>query len=63
MSTFAPLAEIPDTYTTIESASEGLYKEKGSRFLAFAYPVADVAEVKQRMEALKKQFYDARHHT
>lgn len=63
MSTFAPLAEIPDTYTTIENASEGLYKEKGSRFLAFAYPVADVAEVKQRMEALKKQFYDARHHT
>lgn len=63
MSTFAPLAEIPDTYATIESASEGLYKEKGSRFLAFAYPVADVAEVKQRMEALKKQFYDARHHT
>ena len=63
MSTFAPLAEIPDTYTTIERASEGLYKEKGSRFLAFAYPVADVAEVKQRMDALKKQFYDARHHT
>lgn len=63
MSTFAPLAEIPDTYRTIESASEGLYKEKGSRFLAFAYPVADVAEVKQRMDALKKQFYDARHHT
>lgn len=63
MSTFAPLTEIPDTYTTIEAASEGLYKEKGSRFLAFAYPVADAEEVRQRMEALKKRFYDARHHT
>ncbi|MDE7150312.1 MAG: YigZ family protein [Bacteroidales bacterium] len=63
MSTFAPLTEIPDTYTTIAAASEGLYKEKGSRFLAFAYPVADAEEVRQRMEALKKRFYDARHHT
>lgn len=63
MSTFVPLSEVPDVYTTIEAAAEGVYKEKGSRFLAFAYPVADEAEVKQHMEALKKQFYDARHHT
>lgn len=41
MSTYTPLTEIPDTYTTVEAPAEGLYKEKGSRFLAFVYPVAD----------------------
>ncbi len=28
-----------DTYMTIKSFSQGVYKEKGSRFIAFAYPV------------------------
>ncbi|MFD2037659.1 IMPACT family protein [Belliella marina] len=51
-----------DTYLTISGISEGLYKEKGSKFLAFAYPVADEAEIKEILEDLKKQYYDARHH-
>lgn len=63
MRTFVPLTEIPDTYLTIASPAEGLYKEKGSRFLAFAYPVADADEVKRHMDVLKKKYYDARHHT
>ena len=28
-----------DTYQTIAAPSEGIYKEKGSKFMAFAYPV------------------------
>ena len=28
-----------DTFKSLEAPSEGLYKEKGSKFLAFAYPV------------------------
>ncbi|QDH79966.1 YigZ family protein [Echinicola soli] len=51
-----------DTFLTLKDSSEGLYKEKGSKFLAFAYPVQDEDEIKERLEALKKKYYDARHH-
>ncbi|MDR2563758.1 MAG: IMPACT family protein [Prevotellaceae bacterium] len=51
-----------DTYYTISAPSEGVYKEKGSRFLAFAYPLGDESEVRQLLTALKKKYYDARHH-
>lgn len=49
-------------YQTIAKPSTGLYKEKGSKFLAFAYPVASENEVKDRLALLKKEYYDARHH-
>jgi uncharacterized YigZ family protein len=51
-----------DTYKTIESPSEGIYKEKGSRFLAFAYPVSGVDEIKPIIESIRKQHHEARHH-
>ncbi|RDV14636.1 YigZ family protein [Pontibacter diazotrophicus] len=51
-----------DTYRTIEAPAEGLYKEKGSKFIALAYPVYSEEEVKETMAELKKQYYDARHH-
>ncbi|WP_200976792.1 YigZ family protein [Echinicola sp. 20G] len=51
-----------DSFLTLKTDSEGLYKEKGSKFLAFAYPVSDEDEVKEKLEALKKKYYDARHH-
>jgi len=51
-----------DKYLSIKEKSEGLYKEKGSKFLAFAYPVADEDSVKDILNNLKKQYYDARHH-
>lgn len=51
-----------DTYRTIAAPAEGLYKEKGSKFLAFAYPVRTTDEVKEHLEALRKQYFDARHH-
>lgn len=51
-----------DAYLTLAKASEGLYKEKGSKFLAFAYPVSSETEVKEIMEELKKKYFDARHH-
>lgn len=51
-----------DTYFTLAGISEGLYKEKGSKFLAFAYPVSSEEEVKEIIEELKKKYYDARHH-
>ncbi|GAA4444236.1 YigZ family protein [Pontibacter saemangeumensis] len=51
-----------DTYRTIEAPAEGLYKEKGSKFIALAYPVHTEEEVKEVIAELKKQYYDARHH-
>lgn len=55
-------ASLSDTYKTIAAPSEGLYKEKGSKFLAFAYPVQTELKIKEHLEALRKQYYDARHH-
>lgn len=51
-----------DTYKTIKYPSQGVYKEKGSKFLAFAYPIATEAEAKARLDELRKQYFDARHH-
>lgn len=51
-----------DTYKTIAEISEGLYKEKGSKFIAYAYPVSSEEEIKEHIAKLKKEYYDARHH-
>ncbi len=51
-----------DSYRTIAGPATGLYKDKGSRFLSYAFPVATEAEVKQHVQQLKKEFFDARHH-
>ncbi len=53
---------MPDTYLTLQSESQGIYKEKGSKFLAFAYPVDNEHRIKEILDALKKQYHDARHH-
>ena len=55
-------AMFDDTYRTISAPAEGLYKEKGSKFLAFAYPVHSQEEVKAHLEQLRKDYFDARHH-
>lgn len=49
-------------YLTIEAISEGVYKEKGSKFFAYAYPVKTEEEIKGIVKELRKQYYDARHH-
>jgi uncharacterized YigZ family protein len=50
-----------DTFKTIAQRAEGLYKEKGSKFIAYAYPIANEDEAKEIVQGLKKEFYDARH--
>jgi uncharacterized YigZ family protein len=52
----------PDTYRTIEQKSDGIYRDRGSRFLAFAYPVQSTDEIKSILATLRKQYHDARHH-
>ena len=56
------MAVIKDTYTSIASLSRGLYKDQGSRFISFAYPVETESGVKELVDALKKEYHDARHH-
>ena len=51
-----------DHYKTIEHPSEGIYKEKGSKFISYAYPVYSEEDIKEHIDNLKKQYYDARHH-
>jgi len=51
-----------DIYTTISSPSHGLFKDKGSRFLSFAFPVSDQEEVKPIIDRIRKEHHEARHH-
>ncbi len=50
------------SYKTIKESSEGLYKEKGSKFISYAYHITCEEEVAPIIQSLKKQYYDARHH-
>ncbi len=50
-----------DKYLTINAPSEGLYKEKGSKFIAFAIPVSNVEQIKEILEEKRKEHHDARH--
>lgn len=50
-----------DTYRTISQPSEAVFTEKRSKFLAFAYPVTTIEEVKAHVAELSKKYYDARH--
>lgn len=56
------MTQIKDTYNSIFSQSEGLFKDNGSRFIALAYPVETEAEIKTIVDGLKKEYHDARHH-
>ena len=51
-----------DTYKMLGSSGEGLYKEKGSKFIAMAFTVMSEEEVKQALAEVRKHYYDARHH-
>ena len=51
-----------DTYLTIEKKSEGEYKDKGSKFLAYAFPIKKETEVKEFLSELRKTHHGARHH-
>jgi uncharacterized YigZ family protein len=50
------------SFFTIQNSTQGVYKEKGSKFLAFAFPVKSEVEIKEQLDALRKKYFDARHH-
>ncbi len=58
----APENIIRDSYRSIPGPAEGLFKDKGSRFISFAFPVETEEEAKGIVSDLKKKYHDARHH-
>lgn len=50
-----------DFFKTIKDTSEGLYKEKMSKFISFAIPVSSADEAKEIVKTYQKKYYDARH--
>ncbi len=50
-----------DTFLTISNTPEAIYKDKGSKFLAFAFHVVSTDEVKVIIADMRKRFFDARH--
>ena len=62
-STFAVAMEkeAKTSYLTIDAKAEGLYKDKGSRFLAFAEPVCSDEAIRERLAYYRKEYHDARH--
>lgn len=51
-----------DEYITLKGRSEGLYKDRGSKFIAVAAPVGSAEEALSFIEEIRKEYHDARHH-
>ncbi len=51
-----------DIYRTIKQRSEGVFRDRGSKFIAFAFPVYTKDEIKRTLAELRKEYHDARHH-
>ncbi len=51
-----------DSYKTISHLSQGEYKEKGSKFFAYAFPISDKKAFDESLEFVKKEHFKARHH-
>ena len=50
-----------DTFYTLKAPSEAVYKEKMSKFMAFAVPVTSVADARLVISKYQKDYFDARH--
>jgi len=51
-----------DTYFTIQSPAEGTFRDRGSKFIAFAYPINSEADIKEILAKLKTEHPKANHH-
>lgn len=51
-----------DIYKTIKVPAEGIFRDRGSRFLAFAYPIPNQDTVKPILDQIRKEHHDAKHH-
>src|ERR1035437_283391 len=51
-----------DIYKTIASTSQGIFKEKGSRFVSLAVPISCQKEIKSIIDKIRSEHHEARHH-
>ena len=51
-----------DTYLTIEAKSEGIFRDRGSKFQGFAYPILSDQDIKNIVAELKKEHPKANHY-
>ena len=49
-------------FKTISKSGEGVFKDRGSKFLGFTFHITNEDEIKDALYALRKEYYDARHH-
>ena len=56
------ILRMEDTFKTIEKPSEGLFKDKGSRFISFAFPVNSEDQIREIIQSIRKEHHSARHH-
>ncbi len=52
----------PDYYYTIEQASVAEFKDRGSKFISFAFPITNTNDFKEKLAAVKKEHPKATHH-
>ena len=50
-----------DTYKTIAAPCEGVFTDKRSKFIAMAFPVTTIDEIKEHLAVCQKKYFDARH--
>jgi uncharacterized YigZ family protein len=51
-----------ESFNSIALLGESLYKEKGSKFLGYAFPISDEAQFKEELARIKQEHHQARHH-
>lgn len=52
----------PDNYLTVKKHSQGIFRDKGSKFIGLVWPVESVDSVRDIVDSVKKEYHDARHH-
>lgn len=56
------MSNTPDSFFTLSAPGTGEFKDRGSRFIAYAYPAASEEEALRYLESLRKEHFKARHH-
>jgi uncharacterized YigZ family protein len=51
-----------DTYKTITAPAEGVFRDRGSRFIGYVFPVSSQEEISAKLSELRKEHHGARHH-
>lgn len=57
-----PFNRAEDTFRTIRAPASGIYKDKGSKFIALAHPAGNEDMAHKIIAGIKKEYHDARHH-